>query len=93
MLFLDILGLFPDVDHSEEFAAWLLLYVLVAALLLFSFTFPLLTGYIAASNGRSFWRWYATGFLLPFLSVFIIMLVAIRAQLAEEKCATASRPE
>jgi len=69
----------------------LLLDIAALLILFFGITFPLLTGYIAASNGRSFWRWYALGFLLPFVSVFVIMIVATRDQLAEEKRAAASR--
>jgi hypothetical protein len=48
---------------------------------------PLLTGYLAQANGRSFWRWFGLGLLLPFVSVFVIMIVATRDQLAEEKLA------
>jgi hypothetical protein len=55
-------------------------------------TFPVLTGYIASSNGRSFWRWYALGIVLPLVSVFIVMVVATRDQLAEEKAAQGGPP-
>ena len=55
--------------------------VMVGALVLFA---PI-TGYIAASYGRSFWRWYALGVLLPFFSMFVAIFVAIRTRLAEEK--------
>ncbi|MBF9237243.1 hypothetical protein I2I05_07520 [Hymenobacter sp. BT683] len=55
--------------------------VLVGAVVLFA---PI-TGYIAASYGRSFWRWYGLGLLLPFFSMFVAIFVAIRSQLAEEK--------
>ncbi len=55
--------------------------VMVGALVLFA---PI-TGYIAASYGRSFWRWYGLGLLLPFVSVFVAIFVAIRARWAEEK--------
>lgn len=55
--------------------------VLVVAALVFA---PI-TGYIAASHGRSFWRWFGLGLILPFVSVFVALAVAIRAQLAEEK--------
>ena len=43
----------------------------------------LLTGYIARSNGRSFWGWLLLGLLLPFVSLFIVMLVATIIQLRE----------
>jgi MFS family permease len=59
---------------------------MVGALVLFA---PI-TGYIAASYGRSFWRWYGLGVLLPFFSMFVAIFVAIRTQLAEEK-ATSNR--
>lgn len=71
----------------------LLLDIAALIILFFGITFPLLTGYIAVSNGRSFWRWYALGFLLPFVSVFVIMIVATRDQLAEEKRAAVPPPE
>lgn len=61
-------------------------------LFLFALTFPLLTGYIATSNGRSFWRWYGLGFVLPFLSVFVVMAVTARDQLAAEKRAAGPNP-
>ena len=45
---------------------------------------PTLTGYYAHSHGRSFWRWYALGVLLPLVSVFVAMAVAARDQVREE---------
>jgi hypothetical protein len=65
--------------------------VLISAIVFFALTFPLLTGYIAASNGRSFWRWYGLGLVLPFFSVFVVMVIAMRDQLAEEKRADAAK--
>ena len=38
---------------------------------------PIMTGYCAASRGRSFWVWFALGWLLPivsFLLLFALML-------------------
>ncbi len=55
--------------------------VMVGALVLFA---PI-TGYIAASYGRSFWRWYGLGVVLPFFSMFVAIFVAIRTRWAEEK--------
>ena len=55
--------------------------VMVGALVLFA---PI-TGYIAASYGRSFWRWYGLGVVLPFFSMFVALFVAIRTQMAEER--------
>ncbi|SHK68743.1 hypothetical protein [Hymenobacter psychrotolerans] len=34
---------------------------------------PLLTGYCAASYGRSFWLWFALGWLLPIVSFFVLV--------------------
>jgi len=62
--------------------------VLAGSLLLFA---PI-TGYIAASHGRSFWRWFGLGLMLPFVSMFLALFVAMRAQLAEEKAARAGQP-
>lgn len=64
---------------------------LIGLIIFFALTFPLLTGYLAVSNGRSFWRWYGLGFVLPFVSVFVVMAVAARDQLAEEKRAQAAK--
>ncbi|ALW85738.1 hypothetical protein AUC43_11945 [Hymenobacter sedentarius] len=60
-----------------------IILVLVGALVLFA---PI-TGYIAASYGRSFWRWYVIGLLLPFFSMFVAIFMAIRSRMAEEKAA------
>jgi hypothetical protein len=49
--------------------------------------FAPITGYIAASRGRSFWRWFGLGMVLPFVSMFVALFVAMRSQWAEEKAA------
>jgi hypothetical protein len=38
------------------------------------FTVPLVTGYVATSRGRSFWKWFALSLLLPIVS-FALLLV------------------
>jgi hypothetical protein len=58
-----------------------ILLILVPAALVFA---PI-TGYIASSHGHSFWRWYGLGIILPFISVFVALFVAIRAQLLEKE--------
>jgi len=57
-----------------------LLIILVSALV-----FAPITGYIAYNYGRSFWRWFGLGMVLPFVSVFIVLFMAMREQLAEER--------
>ena len=47
--------------------------------------FAPITGYIAYNYGRSFWRWFGLGLLLPFVSVFIALFMAMRVKYAEEK--------
>ena len=47
--------------------------------------FAPITGYIAYNYGRSFWRWFGLGLLLPFVSVFIALFVAMREKYAEDK--------
>ncbi|MBF9144308.1 hypothetical protein [Hymenobacter properus] len=49
--------------------------------------FAPITGYIAYNYGRSFWRWFAFGMLVPFFSVFVALFVAMRERAAEEKAA------
>ena len=41
---------------------------------------PMLTGYMATSHGRSFWRWFAVGFALPYFSLLLITCVVYRDQ-------------
>ena len=42
---------------------------------------PILTGYCAASHGRSFWAWFALGWALPFVSFMILFALIAREQL------------
>ena len=42
---------------------------------------PLITGYCAYSHGRSFWRWFALGWVLPLVSFFILFVLIARRQL------------
>ena len=62
-----------------------LLVLLVSALV-----FAPITGYIAASYGRSFWRWYGFGVLVPFASVFVALLMAMRTRLKEDEATEAT---
>jgi hypothetical protein len=41
---------------------------------------PMLTGYMAHGNGRSFWRWFGIGFALPYLSILLITMLVYRDQ-------------
>ncbi|MFD1875001.1 hypothetical protein [Hymenobacter bucti] len=47
----------------------------------------LVTMYIAYSHGHSRWKWFLLGLVLPFLSIFIALGVAIR----DERRAEAAR--
>ena len=58
---------------------------LIVLLALSAVLFAPITGYLAATRGRSFWRWYGLGLLLPFFSMFVALFVAVRAELAAEK--------
>ena len=49
--------------------------------------FAPITGYIAYNYGRSFWRWFGLGLLLPFVSVFIALFMAMRQRSAEDQAA------
>ncbi|WP_188815675.1 hypothetical protein [Hymenobacter cavernae] len=42
---------------------------------------PLTTGYCAYSYGRSFWLWFALGWVLPIISFFILFALICRKQL------------
>jgi uncharacterized membrane protein YhaH (DUF805 family) len=42
---------------------------------------PLLTGYCAASYGRSFWLWFGLGWVLPILSFLILFTLIARRYL------------
>jgi len=49
---------------------------------LFAFSvLPLLTGYCAASYGRSFWRWFALGWVFPILSFLVLFTLLARRHL------------
>ena len=61
-----------------------LLLIFAASFLVFA---PI-TGYIAYSYGRSFWRWFGFGLVVPFFSVFVALFVAMRTRAAEDDAAT-----
>ena len=42
---------------------------------------PILTGYCAQSRGRSFWLWFALGWLLPLVSFFLLFALIAREEL------------
>ena len=42
---------------------------------------PILTGYCAHSRGRSFWLWFALGWLLPLVSFFLLFALIARNEL------------
>ena len=44
-------------------------------------TLPLLTGYCAASYGRSFWLWFTLGWMLPILSFLVLFALLARRHL------------
>jgi phosphotransferase system glucose/maltose/N-acetylglucosamine-specific IIC component len=54
-----------------------MLLVMVVAL---SFI-PIMTGYCAASRGRSFWVWFALGWLLPIVSFLLLFALIARDEL------------
>jgi hypothetical protein len=62
-------------------------YIEIVLILGGALVFAPITGYIAASHGRSFWRWFALGMALPFVSVFVALFVAMRSQWAEDRAA------
>ncbi|MBF9140360.1 hypothetical protein [Hymenobacter properus] len=51
---------------------------------------PTITGYMATSHGRSFWRWFGLGCVLPYLSLFVISYVVHRDR--RRSRATATNP-
>jgi hypothetical protein len=53
--------------------------------------FAPITGYIAYNYGRSFWRWFAFGMVVPFFSVFVALFVAMRERAAEDEKAPGRR--
>lgn len=56
-------------------------------LLLFDILLASITMYIAYSHGHSRGKWFLLGLVLPFVSIFIALAVAIR----DERRATAAR--
>jgi len=42
---------------------------------------PIMTGYCAHSYGRSFWLWFALGWLLPLASFFLLIALLARDEL------------
>ena len=42
---------------------------------------PIMTGYCAASRGRSFWLWFALGWLLPIVSFLLLFALIAREEL------------
>ena len=52
----------------------------LGAILSILFFMPLITAFMAYNHGRSFWRWFGIGCLLPYLSLFVIMFVVHRDQ-------------
>ncbi|MDO7853835.1 hypothetical protein [Hymenobacter convexus] len=53
--------------------------------------FAPITGYIAYNYGRSFWRWFGFGLVVPFFSVFVALFMAMRDRRAEEQAEDAQR--
>ena len=49
--------------------------------------FAPITGYIAYNYGRSFWRWFAIGLVVPFFSMFVALFMAMRTRAAEDEAA------
>ncbi|GAA4495305.1 hypothetical protein GCM10023172_06840 [Hymenobacter ginsengisoli] len=54
-----------------------MLFVMVVGL---SFI-PIMTGYCASSRGRSFWLWFALGWLLPIISFLLLFALIARDEL------------
>ena len=73
------LSSFFSLGASSNLKCLLMLELLIVLLspLLF---LPGLTGYMARGNGRSFWRWFAIGLCLPYVSLIIITIVVYRDQ-------------
>lgn len=42
---------------------------------------PIMTGYCAHSRGRSFWLWFALGWVLPIASFFLLVALIARDEL------------
>jgi hypothetical protein len=50
----------------------------IVALIFFDFLLASITMYIAYSHGHSRLKWFVLGMVLPFVSIFIALAVAIR---------------
>lgn len=42
---------------------------------------PIMTGYCAHSRGRSFWLWFALGWVLPIASFFLLVALIARDEM------------
>lgn len=42
---------------------------------------PIVTGYCAASRGRSFWLWFTLGWVLPIVSFLLLFALIARDEL------------
>jgi len=51
---------------------------------------PMITGYMAAGHGRSFWRWFGIGCALPYISILLITCLVYRDQRRARKSSPAS---
>ncbi|MGI4734997.1 MAG: hypothetical protein ACRYG7_07450 [Janthinobacterium lividum] len=54
--------------------------MLLAMVVAISFI-PIMTGYCAASRGRSFWVWFALGWALPIISFLLLFALIARDEL------------
>lgn len=54
--------------------------MLLATVVAISFI-PIMTGYCAASRGRSFWLWFALGWALPIVSFLLLFALIARDEL------------
>ena len=53
---------------------------------------PILTGYCAHSRGRSFWLWFALGWLVPLASFFLLVALIARDELDPGRRLLANTP-
>ncbi|MCB2409045.1 CHASE3 domain-containing protein [Hymenobacter lucidus] len=53
---------------------------LLFAVIFLSIPSALITGYIAHMNNRSLKRWMLFGFCVPFVAIFVVMVVTYRDQ-------------
>ena len=70
--------------------------VFLRLVLIFTFSllvFAPITGYIAYNYGRSFWRWFAFGLVVPFFSVFVALFMAMRTRAVEDEAADQQLPK